>query len=344
MDNVEEQILSYPHLSAEEQREVEVYVEGHPEWAPLLRDVRGLESFIRGVPDGGEETSLESLLTAYVVIRHFQRGGKVSVEMERLFEKVEERLEDESELQERVEAIRRRLKRAEAGLDPVSHFEELTGHSLAPDAERASASSPEPSTRTNESRSSSRRTSMASLLDWMEGLPLAIRGVGAAAVLLLGTYAVLFVASEASQSTLDQLAAVDVSTQMVESYYSTNTRSATPSADTLTADGLYLEALSILRDARTSTLGLFPRYDSDALEETETKLKRVLEQTESGSFLALEAQYYLGKVALAQGRVEAARDRFETVVEREGRLAEDARRILQTLQEEYEGEDSGVGS
>ncbi len=329
MDNVEEQILSYPHLSVEQQREVEVYVEAHSEWAPLLRDVRALESFVRG----GGETSLDVLLTAYVVVRHVQDRGDVSTALERLFDSFEERLENEPELRDRVDATRRRLERAEARIDPASHVEELTGHSLASERGQAPASS---DARSTDEADATERAPTVSLFDWIGRLPLAVRGMGVAVVLLLGTYAVLFVASEASQSTLDRLAAVDVSTQMVESYYSTNTRSALPSADTLTADGLYLEALSTLRDARTSTLGLFPRYDSTALEETETKLTRVLDQTESGSFLALEAQFYLGKVALAQERVEAARDRFERVVEREGRLAEDARRILETLQAEYE--------
>lgn len=333
MDNVEEQILSYPHLSVERQREVEVYVEEHPKWAPLLRDVRGLESFVRGGTDEAGETSLDVLLTAYVVVRHVQDRRSVSSALEQLFEALEERLKNEPELRERVDAIRHRLERAEARLDPVAHVEEVTGHSLAPEGEETSTSA---DARSTDGADASERAPTGSLFDWIGRLPLAVRGVGAAVVLLLGTYAALFVASEASQSTLSRLAAVDVSTQMVESYYSSNTRSALPSADTLTADGLYLEALSTLRDARTSTLGLFPRYDSTALEEAETKLKRVLDQTESGSFLSLEAQFYLGKVALAQRRVEAARDRFEMVVKREGRLAEDARRILQTLQAEYE--------
>jgi predicted negative regulator of RcsB-dependent stress response len=169
-------------------------------------------------------------------------------------------------------------------------------------------------------------------------LPLAVRGVGAVAVLLLGTYAVLFAASTASQSTLDRLAAVDVSNQMVESYYSTNTRGASPpSADTMRAGTLYLDALATLRDARTSTLGLFPSYDADALDRAEAQLRQVLNRTDQDSFLALEAQFYLGKAYLAQGRVDAARTRFETVVEREGRRAQEARRILDVLREEAPG-------
>ena len=53
------------------------------------------------------------------------------------------------------------------------------------------------------------------------------------------------------------------------------------------------------------------------------------------SFLSLEAQFYLGKVYLAQERVQLARGRFGTVVEREGRMAAEARDILKVLEKEY---------
>ena len=166
-------------------------------------------------------------------------------------------------------------------------------------------------------------------------LPLALRWAGAAVVLLLGVYVALFAASEASQSTLDRLAAVDLSNQVVDNYTSTSTRSALPSPDTLTTDQLYVDALTTLRKARNSTLGLFPNYDAEKLDQTEQLLNRVLDRTGAGSFLALESQFYLGKVHLAQGQVELARSNFQTVVEREGRMAEEARDILETLQEEY---------
>lgn len=327
MNDVEEQILSYPHLSDAEQREVEAYVEAHPEWAPLLRDVRALESVARG--DGGAFSD-EPLLVAYVVARHLQ----IEVESEAMgeaFETLERRMEEDVALRERVEAARRRLRSAEAKIDPVSQFEELTGHSLAAEASAdASAGADEPD------RSSADRdvSPGPSFVDRVMALPLAVRGLGAVVVVLLGTYVGLFVASTASQSPLDRLAAVEVSEQMMDSYYSSpTTRSVAPSSDTAQVGPLYLDALATLRGARTSTLGLFPSYDSTALRRAETQLNRVLGRTEADSFLALEAQFYLGKAYLAQGRVEAARRQFEAVVENEGRRAEEARRILRALQD-----------
>ena len=330
MDDVEEQILSYPQLPEVEKQAVEAYVEDHPEWAPLLRDVRALESAARNA--NVDPTAVDNpLLGAYVVARHLESDVEASA-LADLFEILERRMDDDDALRERVDAARRRLRRAEADIDPVSQFEDLTGRTLSPEAESAPADAP-----TAEAPAADRDPAppSTSLVDRVMALPLAVRGVGAVAVLLLGTYAVLFAASTASQSTLDRLAAVDVSDQMVESYYSTNTRSATPSTtDTTQAGPLYLEALGTLRGARTSTLGLFPTYDTEALEQAEARLKRVLERTEQDSFLALQAQFYLGKTYLAQGDVDAARPRFERVAEHGGLRAEEARRILGVLKEE----------
>jgi len=338
MQHVEEQILSYPHLSTERQREIETYVEDHPEWASLLRDVRSIESLVRAE---GEKARSDALLATYVVVQRLHPED-VPPGLEKVFERLEQREETEPEFQERAEAARERLTTAEAAVDPVAHFEALTGHSLEPDAERASASA-EATTTTRESTSEREPTpSPIALLDELLRLPLAVRWGGAAIALLLGAYVVLFAASEASQSTLDRLAAVDVSNQVVDNYASTATRSAVPSQDTMTADQLYVDALSAVRDARTSTLGLFPSYDAEKLDRAEQLLTQVLDRTEAGSFLALETQFYLGKVRLAKGQVEAARANFRTVAEQEGRLAAEARSILEALRDEIseDGADS----
>lgn len=338
MNDVEEQILSYPHLSDEKKREVEAYVEDHPEWAGLLRDVRSLESLTRdtGVDALGRAAD-EPLLAAYVTAQYLETEVHSSA-LAAAFEDLERRMDEDPALRERVEAARRRLRNAEAAIDPVAQFEELTGHSLAPEASPTEGPEEAPAERTSGAdRRAAERAPVASsesVVDRLLELPLAVRGAGAAIAVLLGAYVVLFAASTASQSTLDRLAVVDVSDQMVESYYSANTRSAAAPSDTMRVDDLYLGALSTLRGARTSTFGLFPSYDAEALERAETQLKQVLDQTETDSFLALQAKFYLGKTYLAQGRVDAARALFETVVERGGHRASEARSILEALREE----------
>lgn len=326
MENVEEQILSYPHLPAAKQREVETYVENHPEWAPLLQDVRTIEAV---APSEKADRSSDALLRTYVAVQHLHPSD-VPAELEAAFGRLEQRIQEDPTLREQAEAARQRIETAEAAVDPVTHFETLTGHTLDGTVEEASVQ--------DENRNATPSEADApvyGIVDRLLQLPLALRGVGAALVLLLGTYVALFAASEASQSTLDRLAAVDVSDQVVDNYTSTATRSAVPPSEATATDQLYLNALTAVREARTTTFGLFPSYDAEKLDQAEQRLTKVIEQTESGSFLALEAQFYLGKVRLAQGEVEAARSNFETVVEQEGRMVTEARSILETLRDEY---------
>lgn len=330
MDDVEEKILSYPHLSVEEQREIEAYVESNPEWAPLLQDVRSLEAFAADVQ---EDLPSNALLATYVLVQHLHPEGvrEVPSTLQTAFSRLESKLEEDEALRREADAIRRRLKEVEAAVDPVAHFEELTGRALDEGSEAVGAE-------TAESELQDDRTSAPSVLGVFLNLPLLLRRAAVGAVLLVGLYGGLYATSVATQSTLDRLAAVDVSDQVIDSYAATETRSVTPKPDTLSVDDLYLEALSTLRVARTSTLGLFPRYDAEKLDQSQQLLKRVLAQVEPGSFLALEAHFYLGKVALAQGDVEAARSHFKTVVKREGRKMDEAHEILTTLQREGAGQ------
>lgn len=325
MDDIEKKILSYPHLSTEEQREIEAYVESNPEWASLLQDVRSLERFSA---DLNEDLPSDALLATYVTIQYLHPDGsrEVPSSLQSAFARLEAQIEEDEALRQKAEAARQRLKEAEAALDPVPHFEALTGHTLAKREEKEEAEATEPAPQ---------EAPAPSILAPFFNLPVLVRRAMAVAVLLVGLYGGLYAVSVATQSPLQRLAAVNVSDQVINSYAATETRSATPSSDTLTVDERYLEALSILRAARTSTLGLFPRYDEGKLARAERLFTQVVEQVDSGSFLALEARFHLGKISLAQGEVETARSHFKTVVKREGRKMGEAVEILKTLQEEY---------
>lgn len=322
MENVEEQILTYPHRSNEGRREIETFVEEHPEWAPLLRDVRALEGIAQARQRVDvQEGPPEALLATYVTVKHLH-PEEVSPRFDEALRRLEHRIETDEALRERADVMRRRLEAAEAAVDPAAQFEELTGHDLSvseadssvpvPDADRASEPAP-------------------TFLDSFLQVTAPVRWAGAVLALLLGVYGVLYGASVATQSPLERLATIDVSEQVVDSYTPSGTRGSSPDADTVRTQDLYLEALSILRTARTSTLGLFPEYDTDKITRAERLLRDVVEREGSGSFLALEARFYLGKTYLAQQRANQARAQFEQVVQNDGRRADDARRILDSL-------------
>lgn len=327
MNDIEEKILSYPHLPVEEQREIEAYVESHPEWAALLRDVRSIEDLSA---DSRSDLPSDALLATYVTVQHLHPNGaqELPPQLRGALSELEAQIKGDEALRHEVETARRRLREAEATVDPASHFEALTEHTLDKDPEPAQAEAPTP-------EAGGSRAVSPSLLDVFFNLPRLARYGTAVAVLLIVAYGGLYGASQATQSTLDRLAVVDVSDQVVESYADTNLRSPVPRTEASSVAEQYLEGLSALRRARTSTLGLFPRYDTDALAQAEQRLGQVLEKVEPDSFLALEAHFYLGKIALAQNEVDTARNHFKTVVKREGRQAREAYDILKTLQQEY---------
>lgn len=331
MNDVEEQILSYPHLSEEKQREIDAYVEKNPEWAPLLRDVRSVEGLSANVK---ADLPSDTLLATYVLVRHMGEEGEMSSQLQAAFARLEARIEEGGPLRQKVEAAQRRLKEAEAAIDPVSHFEALTEHELGVEKEVEAEKS-----EAADSESVSPSAAAPSWWDAFWALPRLARGGVAVAVILVGLYGALYGVSLTTQSTLDRLAAMEVSDQVVDNYANARMRSASPEASS-SVDDRYVEALSILENARVSTLGLFPRYDPDRLAQAEQRLGQVLERAESGSFLALEAHFYLGKIALAQGEVDTARTHFKTVVQREGRQTQEAYEILKTLQQEYSGSGS----
>jgi len=295
----------------------------------LLEDVRSVEGLASSV---NARLPSDTLFATYVMVRHLDHDGERSAQLREAFDRFEARIAEDDALRHEVEAAERRLKEAEAAVDPVSHFEALTEHDLKGEEEtdvraRDTAGS-EPVS-----------SSTSSWWDVFGGLPRFVpRGVAVATV-LVALYGGLYGISLSTQSTLDRLAAIEVSDQVVDNYANARMRSAAPEASS-TADEQYLEALSILENARISTLGLFPRYNTDRLDRAQQRLGQVLEEAEPSSFLALEAHFYLGKIALAQGNVDAARTHFKTVVQREGRQTQEAHEILKILQQEYSGNES----
>jgi len=353
MNTIEEQILAYPHLSSKEQREVEAYVQDHPEWTSLLRSVRTLEALARSAEVSEEaELTEANLLATYVVLKRLSPAS-IPPALREPFARLEKQVEHDDELQDRIETMRRRVESAEASVDATTHFEELTGHRLpsedAPvqlkeNGSTAPASPAGPRSVQDRDRSADRSPTKSDSHDRAAARILSVpaRWAMAALVLIAVLYGGLYAASWASQSTLDRLARVDVNEDVIESYQARVRSPIAAARNDTTPDDLYLQALPLLRSARTSTLGLFPHVDHKKLREAEGLLQRVIGQTEPGSFLQLEAHFYLGKINLAQGEVEVARDHFKTVVQQEGRRTTEAYQVLKRLEETYPAASSGA--
>ena len=162
--------------------------------------------------------------------------------------------------------------------------------------------------------------------------------VGYAAVaLLVGLvlYGALFAAGRLSQSKMERLAVVEEERLRVEGYGPGETRpGASTAADSTGLDQRYLRGLRLLRAARTTTLGLFPRYDPATLRRAQRSLEAVAREAEPGSFMQLEALFFLGKVRLAQGDKAGATEALRNVVAGGGRLGPEAQDLLTQLYED----------
>lgn len=325
MTPIEDRILSYASLSAAERNEVQVYVNANPEWSPLLNDVRHLTS---EMPFSVETAAApeDALLAYYLTATHIEPSGTWSPELRRTFRKLEDRLEKDPELADRARAFRRRIEEAEASVDPVEQFESLTTSSMT------SSSSPSPSAPEDATTDDVRSPDRGRVLSWVARWPDAVQW--GFALFLIGAllYGAAWGIDRMTRSPLDRLAALDMSETRIEGYRVNVPDSVAAEGDSLSADRLFLQALGSLREARTTTLGLFPRYADQPLDESMSLLRDVVDREPTGSFLGLEARFFLAKAHLAQDDPEDARRHLQILARRDNRRAAEAVRLLQDLQ------------
>ncbi|WP_028567169.1 hypothetical protein [Salisaeta longa] len=338
---LEDHILNYSALSAEDQAAVEEAVRHRPQMQALLRDVKALEALGQQAYAPATGAEAHPLLAYYVAVQ-FMHPGDVAPALKARFEVLEAQLATDETLQATYERYRQRAADAAEHFDRADEqFEALTGFALddtllddssddgSPDAS-GDREGPAPSVAERPPEGTSKHMHL-----W--GAPMrTVTRWAVAAVLLVGlTYGALYAIGRAQQSTAERLAAVSMQETRIEGY-TTRTRSAADAAKApTTPDARFLRALQALRSARSAPLGLFPSYDSTALRQATQDLTYVLTHTPEGSFLALEARFFLGKALLAQGKIEAARQQFKTVALLQGRRSQDAHRILRKLQAAY---------
>lgn len=154
---------------------------------------------------------------------------------------------------------------------------------------------------------------------------------------LVATLAVLLVGSMAvwrgMQPPLGDFTAAELS---LDGYDAVRSGPATGAA--APADARYLDALAHIRAARTTTLGLYPRYDAARLASAQALLEGVATDEAAGDFLRLEAFYALGKLHLLRGDPAAATDALRQVVLGQGAHAAEAEALLRTM---YQGATPG---
>lgn len=329
MISIKERIFRYPDLSSAEQAKLEEAIRSHPDQESLrslLAEVKALDQRLHHLelpPESEAPHPLpNALLALYVVRTEHELLDTWSPAMQQAFAEVEAHLEHNSDLRTRVAKMRKRFSETETSVDPVRHFEAISDH----DTGTAPAVSP------SGSSSTTNGSTEPGLVDRIAKIPQYVTYslAGAGAMLIL--YGVLFVISLMMQSPTERMAALDSEQMNVEGYeITTRSVEAVPQSN----DETFLLALETLERSYVTTLGLFPRFDEAKLTTAQEHFEALVDSEPSGSFLQLEARFFLGKTYLAQGEVEAARDAFRYVVIGEGARADEASALLEEIQTHY---------
>ena len=201
--------------------------------------------------------------------------------------------------------------------DPVTQFERLSGHALqAPRAERP--------------RAADRAAVPAPRAARVSRLRL-VRGLAVAAAVCVTAYAGLFAASTARVPEPVRVADLDAALD-----YDAPTLRGGAAPDASLA-----LAVDRLADARRSTLGLFPRYDDDALDAAAAELSRVAAAADAGGSVQQEALLRLARVRVHQERFADAQAPLRELVALGDYTAPTARRLLDYAAAQADASTSG---
>jgi inorganic triphosphatase YgiF len=172
---------------------------------------------------------------------------------------------------------------------------------------------------------------LGGVLGWVARWPSEVQWAFAA-IFLAGCLAgALWGIDQLTRSSLDRLAAVEASETRIEGYRM-EAMSSVADGDSASADRLFLRALVELREARSTTFGLFPRYDEEKLAEAQSLLQQAVEAADPDSFVGLESRFFLAKSYLAEERLYEARGELQVLARRDSRRAAESVKLLQDLQ------------
>lgn len=328
MDAPEQYLLNYDALPATERDEVDAYLGSHPEAQSIVEEGRALRALLDQAAQAGAKLPDAEDVARYVAAQFFSHQPLPSA-LAALGRRVEAAFASHPEVERQYSMMRDRLDTLAAEAEsPLAQFERLVGYRLGDEATQAVSDLPPQPEPLAEPSTPSRLRSWRAPANDRTAVPL-LRRVSlprlalAASALLLLVYGGLFIASSAQQTDFERLARLD---DAPSEYEGLRLRGVDGLMDP--AAERYAAALDALEASRSDVLGLFPSYDPEGLEATVRMLREVTELEAPDAALGLDAWFLIGQILLYEGDVDAAREAFQIVVDRQGPSAPDAQRLL----------------
>ncbi|MFN3596195.1 MAG: hypothetical protein ACK41D_02880 [Rubricoccaceae bacterium] len=310
MSNPLQLLEDYPALTRAERAEADRVLAARPDLADAYAEARALAALLDDVASGADAGLHGDALTEHVAETMAGRPGNPALA---------QALAHDAALRAEADARREALLRLDAAEDPIARFERLTGRtpgSLAapPAGARAvppacAQRKPRPAeTRPAITRGRARRTP-----GWLRLASLAVVACALA-------WSALAVASRAALPERARVADLGD----VAGYALPTLRGDSPEDALMRYHALAAEVAA----ARRTTLGLFPRYDAEALAPLEGRMAALAAEAPAGSDAQQEAGLAAARIALYLGRDDAARRHTEALVATGGYRSPVARRLL----------------
>lgn len=131
MHDIEDKIIAYHDLSAEEQADVEAYVAEHPELATLLEEAKVLDVLLEEASVLFRDPPDDETLAYYVVTQRLSGHATPPPAVAKALARIEAYLREHPEARAACAAHAQRLDELEAVSDPEGQFERLTGLAAA---------------------------------------------------------------------------------------------------------------------------------------------------------------------------------------------------------------------
>ena len=147
-----------------------------------------------------------------------------------------------------------------------------------------------------------------------------------AAAVLVVVFAYGSLSVGGSPSDLDRLAQIDEAEVVIPNFRSSISPTSTR------AQALYDQAVALLPEVRTHTLGFFTGYDQTVLAGAAGLLNQVVSLETDPSALQSQARFLLAKLALAGEDVEGAKRQLQAVLGGSGWKVTEARELLDALE------------